>query len=268
MTCLLWTFFLALFVMMTGTPAGAVPHGYVQDVEKERQERFYEIFLFAQPPPREKPLSEVIFNAELSNEFKLRYRQRFGQLDTESIMYQRTDYERLDSFRANPAAESKSAERRAFADYMIKRLFEFHVDNYVKSEPAMRPVYEAKEKLKKVEVRVNKQTKLEGRYSLAGNTLDVILENAYCDSKWIIEMDRGSFGPAPIRENTVVIGKSLTSRLRIDSTTQDREGRSRLEITKAHTAQLATMYGVSAAYKGGGASPRDSRIAWGFGYTF
>jgi hypothetical protein len=243
-------------------------HGYVQDVRKEREERFYEIFLFAEPPVREKSLSDKIFNEEISRDFRQRYREKFGTIDTESIAYQRTDYERLNAFRNDQRAETKNNERKNFADYMMKRLAETHVDNYIKSEPAMRPLYDVKEKLKKMEVRVTKKTKLEARYSLAGNVLDLILENPYCDAKWVIEMDPGTVGPAPIKENTLVLSQPLTSTWRAENRWQDREGRTSGELIKSHTRLFSTTYGLSAAYKAGGETARDSRIAFGLGYSF
>ena len=245
------------------------PHGYVADVQLEKNESFYEIFLFQEPPPKVTPLRDVIFNPELSREFREKYRDKFGSVDTDSLNYTRTDYDRLDLNKAYLRdVETQNDERRSFADYMIKRLFEWHLDNYVKSEPAMRPVYEAKQKLQKIEVKVNKETKLDMKYSLAGNTFDIDVINPYLDSRLMIQMDPGSIGPAPIQEEKLVLGKPLTTSLRVENTTYDHEGRSRLALIKTHRNRITTNYEISAAYKGGGNTPRDSRVAWGLGYSF
>lgn len=246
-----------------------LPHGYIQDTKAEKEERFYEIFLFAEPPPQGKNLRDVIFNAELSAEFKERYRNQFGQIDTESINYQHTNsFERFDSNRGvNPQLEQETRVRRDFAGYMIKRLFEWHLDNYIKSEPAMRPVYEIKEKLKKVEVRVTKQTKLEMRYSLAGNILELTLENPYADTRLEIDMDPKSIGPTSIEEQKLISTLPLTTRLRAENTVFDKGGRDRLEFIKTHTSNFSTSYGVNSAYKDTG-SDNDTRISMGLGYSF
>lgn len=268
MTCLLRALLLSCLVFVLPWSAGAtVPQGYVQDVRKEREERFYEIFLFAQPPPVEKSLHDKIFNEELSREFRGRYRDKFGTVDTDAIAYQRTDFERLDAYRSTTAAEAKNNERRSFADYIMKRLVETHVDNYVKSEPTMRPIYEAKEKLKKMEVRVNKETKLEARYSLAGNILDLLLENPYCDARLSIEMDSGTVGPAPVKEQILIVSRPLSSTWRAENRWFDRDGRVYGEFIKSHTSRFSTTYGVNAAFKDG-ENERDSRLAFGLGYSF
>lgn len=252
--------FFSLFIQASASAYPAHQKGYIQNVKAEKEIQFYEVFLFAEPAVKEKPLSEVIFNTELSKEFRNRYREKFGTLDTDSIAYQRDDYSRLDLFRANPQAEDKNSERHRFADYMVKRLVEWHLDHYIRSEPNLAPVYELKEKLKKVEVKVDKETKVEARYSFAENILDIIVDNKYFDeTKISLDLDR--------HVNSLLIGKSINSRNRIENLTWEGDGRSQLQWIKNLTNNLSTTYAISAAYKEG-SSPRDTRIASGFGYRF
>lgn len=263
-----WVLSLFILTWITWSPVGAASGDYVFDVRKERQERFYEIFLFVQPPPQERPLSEYIFNAELSREFRTTYRDRFGQLDTESIAYQRTDFSRLEANKAHVRdIEAHNAARRAYAEYMMKRLAEWHVDNYVKSEPAMRPVYEAKEKLKNVEVKVNQETKLRMQYSLAGNTMDFILENPYVDSRLFVIMDPKAFGPTSPQDRHLILGKSLPRRFRLQNVWYEFGGMTFIELIKSHTPRFSTSYGLLTAYQ-----RRDflqeQRYTWGLGYSF
>ncbi len=250
-----------------GTATLASDGSYLTDVQGERQQRFYEIFLFAEPPPKVRPLHALIFNSQLSKEFKEKYREKFGQADTESISYQRTDYSRLEANKSMKSTEEKNQARRAFSEYMMKRLMEWHLDNYVKSEPAMRPVFEAKEKLKKVELRVTKDTKVEGRYDLAGNTMDFIYENSVCDTKWTVEMDPSSFGPGSVVENKVIFGRPVNSRLRAENRWTSLGGRSEAELIRSHTERLVSTYTVSAAYKAT-QKTGETRIAAGLSYSF
>lgn len=267
-----WVFGVLFILMSFGARAEqALPHGYVTDTQAEREERFYEIFLFAEPPPERKPLKDVIFNPELSREFKERYRVQFGDVDTESLNYQHNDINRFDAFDNNRGFSAElvqqNGKRRDFANYMMRRLFEWHVDNYIKSEPAMRPVYELKEKMKKVEVKVNKETKLEMRYSLAGNIVEFMIENPYADSVLEIDMDPGAVGPAPVQDQKFISRRSVGHGFTLQNTLFDHDGRERFEVVKAHTSALSTSYGVDAAYKGGD-SPRDSRLFTGLAYAF
>lgn len=264
---------LSVFFILATLTAGAapLPHGYVTDTRSERDERFYEIFLFAEPPPSQKPLSDVIFNVELSREFKERYRSEFGAVDTESLNYQHNDTNRFDAFDNNRGYSAEviqqSDKRRSFANYMMKRLMEWHIDNYIKSEPSMRPVYELKEKMKKVEVKVTKETKLEMRYSLAGNIIELMIENPYADSILEIDMDPGTVGPSEVQDQKFISRRPLTRTLTFQNTVFDRDGRERMELIKTHTSMFSTLYGIDTAYKSGD-SPRDSRLIAGLSYSF
>lgn len=270
MKCI-FRFFIFVWTLVVMAPAAraALPYGYLSDVAAERGERFYEIFLFTEPAPRTARLSDAIFNRELSKEFQDKYRDKFGTLDTESIAYKQTDFSRLDENKGNnQKLETQSAERKVFAEYMVKRLAEWHVDNYIKSEPAMRPVYEAKERLKKIEVKVTKETKLEARYSFAGNILELIYDNPICDLRVISEMDPSAFGPTSPRENTYILKRPITTSLRAENSWTQTEGRGKLDFIKVHRSGMSTSLGMSAAYKAGGVTPRDSRLSMGLGYSF
>ena len=51
---------------------------------------------------------------------------------------------------------TSSAHQSDYGQYVLRRLSEYHVDNFAKSDPSVRPLWEAKEKLSKVNVQVQK----------------------------------------------------------------------------------------------------------------
>ena len=251
----------------------AQPHGYVSDITKEKAERYKEIFLFVRPNAPKQPLLESIFNLQLSKEFRDKYREKFGQLDTESIVYQsgaRSSADPLsnDLNRDSEEAIARQKDRRAFGEFMVKRLAEWHTDNYFKSEPNMRPVYELKEKLSKVDVRVTKTTKLEVRYELSSNNLDFIVDNPYLESKVSLEMDPGSIGPSRVQENRIWLGKNLTQKTRVKNTWATIDGLTTLEFIFLHHSRLSTSVGSTAKYSSRGRAEGATRYLVGMNYLF
>ncbi len=243
--------------------------GYITNVANERAENYIEVYLVmgAVPTP-EKSWQQVIFNDQLSEEFKNRYRETFGQIDTESIVYQPTKFSLLDEARPLEKTEKDTELRRQFAEYMTRRLMEFHVDNYFKTQPQMRGVYEAKERLKNVEVKVSKDTKLNVQYSFASNIADLIYENPYVDSKVALEMDPSAFGPSQVEETRVWLGRDISKTLRANTNAALTDGIGTLEFVKALRWNIGTSIGYSGYFRNAGKSVREDRLSLGLSHSY
>jgi hypothetical protein len=263
------SFILFASILLAGLGASAHP-GYLSEVSGERESRFYEVFLFAAPPLKVRPLQEVIFNETLSKEFKDKYRERFGGLDAESIVYQQANFSVLDQNKgAVLQVEQGQGKRKAFGEYMVKRLIEWHVDNYFKTDPTMRPVYELKEKISNLEVQVNKSTKVNIRYNFSDNTSDLICENPYFDSsKLSLIMDSKAFGPGPLLEEKLIVEKQLNRKYRVNTSALSVDGIAAFEVIRSLSATWSTNFLTSAAFKGGGTSSRETRYIVGLSHAY
>lgn len=279
----LFSIFIAFFAWSLSSQAAlalAPMDGYVSDVNAERSQKFHEIYIFSTPPPKEKNLHEAIFNQKLSKEFRQKYLDKFGQVDTESIMYQKNNFNTIDSNGTiSVSVETEADERKQFAEYMMKRLTEYHVDNYFKNDPTMRPIYQAKEKLSNVEVKVGNQVKLNIRYELAGNTLDLVAKNPWCDARLSLEMDPSAFGPSSMEEARLWLGKDISKKLRVNTNATLYEGMATLEFIRVLTPTVTGLASVSSYFKDGeevvrqldtfGApTVRESRGFVGFSHAF
>lgn len=72
---------------------------------------------------------------------------------------------------------------------MGRRLVEYHVDNRLKTDPALRPVYQLKDRVGRLDVTVKKGYNVKWRYNFAGPSMDVQVENPYnVDFKVRMEM--------------------------------------------------------------------------------
>lgn len=260
-----------IFISLIGFLAGAEssPYaGYVSDVKNERSQRFQEVYMFA-PNFQEKSLQEQIFSP-LAKEFKDKYREKFGQIDTESIVYQPTKFSTFDENRGVALkVEEENDKRRSFAEYMTKRLMEYHVDAYMRTQPQMRPVMELKEQIQNVKVEVNESVRLNMQYNFAGNTADFIIDNPWCESKVSLEMNTASFGPSETEETRVWINKDLNKQLKLNTNTTLNDGIAYAELVRQfQRLNFSTSAGISTAIKETGKSIRETKFLVGFAHSW
>ncbi len=260
---------LGVFTALSSVAASravASSDGYISDVQAERNERFYEVYLFVPHIQKQQSLQEIIFNP-LTVEFKTKYKEQFGEMDTDSIAYRS---QAIGGITENPQiVEEKSNKRKAFAEYMTKRLIEHHVDNYMKTKPEMRPVMEVKEKIQNVKVEVTKEVRLNIQYNFAGNMADFIIDNPYCDSKVSLEMNPHAFGPSEVLETRAWFGRNLTTTLRANSNLAVTDGIAYADLTKAFPKyHLATTFGYSTPFKEGGTSVREDKYIFAFSHAY
>ncbi len=170
-----------MLVLSVGESVGATeyvrdygPHsGYVSSVADEKSDDGIEIPFINKPADTTVPIKDRIFNSEISKEFKTRYEDQFGRTEAERVYNspnKDTYYD--DLYTMNGTPQQVDDQKRAFGNYMAARLVEYHFDKYMKSDPSVRTIYEAKERLSKVNVEVD-QVKFDAKYELAGNTLDL-----------------------------------------------------------------------------------------------
>lgn len=249
--------------------ADMVRDGYIQDIQAEKNEQFYEVYM--SPPAVSMNAADIrakIFNAQLTNEFRDRWDQKFGYIDTDSLSYDADRFTNFNENRNSVQDEQRLNDRRAFGEYMMRRLAEWHMDNYFKSDPSLRAVYEAKEKLSNVQVKVSEQTKVNVNYALADNSVEAKFENPNYDAKLRLEMDPGHFGPTNLYEEWLYFGKRLTKSLYVLGTYAYQDGLAQAEIQRAHSARFSTSWRVSTTTTSGGRSPRQSFFGYALNYLW
>ena len=151
---------------------------------------------------------------------------------------------------------------------MLRRLTEYHIDNYAKNEPAVRPVYQIKENISKVDLSVAPGWKFKAKYSISGNTLKVDVGNPYTDSKILVEMDPDKLGPSDVKETIVSIGKDLTKIFRMETHWKTQDGKWSLVGIRRLAPRMSTNITTSTTVRSGGYTVRENRVLWGWGYTY
>lgn len=177
----------------------AVPYGYIDgytsDVTQEMSSEPREMVLTQKPDFLEKPeLNKVIFNQQLSDEFIFRYKQQFGFTEQEQNYFLVTQQ----GYYTSPTGLTPTqddAARQQFAQYMIKRLAEWHADNIMKNDPDFKPVYDLKQKVGTYKVDVGPENKLDMNYTFIGNFANVVYTTPWGTSRMAINMDPGAYLP-------------------------------------------------------------------------
>jgi hypothetical protein len=256
----------ACLVIFTSLSNAAQKDGYISDVQAERNERYYEVYLFVPHIQKQQTLQEYIFSP-LTVEFKTKYKENFGEMDTDSIAFRAQS---IGGITENPQIiEEQTAKRKKFAEYMTKRLIEHHVDQYMKTKPEMRPVLEAKEAIQNVKVEVTKEVRLNIQYNFAGNLADFIIDNPYCDSKVTLEMNPNAFGPSEILETRAWVSRPLTTTLRANTNLAVTDGIAYGDLTKSFPKyHLATTLGLSTPFKESGTSVRETKYIFAFSHAY
>lgn len=222
--------------------------GYVMDVEYEQSSRTEEFNIFSSPPKEKKAdLKGYIFDRILSREFRYRYEQQFGRSAVERNVVNPSRFDEY-FYRTSVGVtlEEDSRRKQIFGEYMIKRLTEHHVDQYAKSTPELKRVYELKDRLSKVKVEVRQGYKLDMNYSLSGNFFQIRLKNPNdVDARIFMQMDPQGFGPGEVLETRLTVGARLSRVWRFTTDTWvEREG-TRAVLRRSLGSGVSTSLTVS-----------------------
>ncbi|MAV90529.1 MAG: hypothetical protein CL676_03845, partial [Bdellovibrionaceae bacterium] len=191
--------------------------GYIADVEKEKFTIDTEVVLIEKPQAL-KTESREIFDDRLTKEFRTQFEYRFGVTEMEQTLNSpgRSE-EYLYSSGKIVSLHEYQQEQQAFGEYMARRLVEHHVDHWAKSTPQIRPVYELKDKMTKLDMEVKKGYKVKLKYSLSGGHMDFDLDNPLdMDARLRLEMG-GGFLASRTEETVISLGGPVGSLWRVNT---------------------------------------------------
>lgn len=238
--------------------------GYVEDLQIEkRQAATKPLWLPSPPPPESAPLKDVIFAESISSELVTRYEEKFGHTQAEQLLNFSTSNQ-FESVRTPQGAYVTAVQandaQRQYGEFMMRRLAEWHMDNYVKNDRQMKPVYELKQKMSKVEVEVAPGVSFQSNYSFSGNSLDMVMKNPYVETK-----ARFIMGGQP--ESTLSLSRGLTPTVGLENYTMFSNGTTSLIARKSLSSTFSTSLQASTFFKDG-YTPRESLYLAGMRIVF
>lgn len=246
--------------------------GYLLTTVGERDIELRDMPIAQPPEATGLNLRERIFNEKLVKEFRERYEEKFGRTEADRVYNSPnrfTFYDDLFGFKGTPQEEDE--EKRKYGDFVVRRLLEYHVDNYAQNDPKLRPAWEAKERLKEFKVEIA-QFRFDMQYSIAGNTFDMRMVNPYFSlCRMRLQMDPAQFGPAPIDETTLSLGRNLTKKVFIEGHYAITDGVTTVIERRQLTPNISGTLTESTFTKPVGKDPlkpRESRYLAGLFYSF
>lgn len=224
--------------------------GYISSVTDERKVAQEEFVVLPPPPPVQSNLlilDRPLVDAKLSREFQAKYDEKFGRTDAERL-YNSSNQFALYEYPGGKLETIDAHEHNqlTFANFMFRRLAEHHIDQYAKSNPDIRPIYELKDRIANVSVQMKKGYKMRIKYSYSGNSLDLRLENPYdVDTKVTMEMADG-FGPSHVDRTIFSVGMPITKKTSVAAHQEwDRSAGTTLIGSRKLTNTLSTSLSTS-----------------------
>lgn len=260
---------LAFATVFSSVPAFAARdykkhEGYIDSTAGERETQYSDVVLIPPPGDDGPNLRDRIFNDKLSREFRERYEEKFGRTEVERVYNSPnrfTYYDDVYGMRGTP--EEITDQRRSFGEFMLRRLAEFHVENWAKNDPKVRPVWEAKERLSELNIQVQ-EFRLDAKYSLAGNTLDMLVVNPYVSTARV-RMELSGLG---VYETIVTLGRNITPTVGVETDYKVTDGVVQYILRKALTPALSGTLSASTFTRESGLTIRESVYLSGLSYVF
>ena len=198
------------------------------------------------PPakPAPKPLHEVLFNEKLSKEFQQQYQYRFGQTQAEQVINspgQLSDGVGHTYYSGKTVTvQDYRLYQRQYAEYMGRRLTEYHLDNYAKSSSNLRPVFTMKDRVSNVSVKSKSGYGVKWKYNLSGPTMDLTFDNPFeIEARVRLEMNGILSKPT---EQIYTFGYQVNRRVRASALYRREDGLYQLVVSRQMTKAISTSF--------------------------
>lgn len=264
-----WIWGISAFALSTSAEVrgvfGAHP-GYLFNIDDEKNMRVIEMVMLEKPKDDKKPLIKVIFNDKLSKEFQDQYRYRFGQTQAEQIVNTSgRDGEYTVYNSQNITFQQYQKYQKQFGEYMARRLVEYHFDNWAKNDPAVRPVYQMKDRISNLDVQVRKGYKLKLKYNFAGPSFQTTVENPYDIDFNVVLLMNGIISKP--KDTVYTVGYQVTPRIRTEALFKQTEQISQLVVSRQMTPRISASITGSSGQLPGYPDIHQDLILLGMGWS-
>jgi hypothetical protein len=181
----------------------SVHDDYLNVVEQEPSQASFELEALARPSVQV-PLQQRIFDEKITKEFKDRYAERFGGTETLQAYF---DPNRLSYY----TIQQDYAAKQNYANYMIRRLAEYHAEKYFTSEPGLKTVWDVKEAVSQAQVG-NKNFKIKGQYNISANLVEMNMETPFVNARLTTKPDGKSSA-----DSALILSRVLNPKLSIEA---------------------------------------------------
>ncbi|MDB2426031.1 hypothetical protein N9W41_00640 [bacterium] len=193
--------------------------GYSRDSQGERYVITYELSELPVIEPGTQDLKYEIFTTKLVGEFDRKYKETFGENEIEQRF--NTPVRSADIVYSTGqvvSLEEDFERQNIYGNFVVKRLTEYHIDEFANSNPSLRKVIELKKRMSHLNLEVKKGYKLSFNYSLSANSLDVKVKNPYdVYMRLSLKMDPDTFGPSEVLDEILYLGYSFENKTSLNA---------------------------------------------------
>ena len=145
-------------------------------------------------------------------EFRRRYEDRFGSTEALRLYYQPNKFETFndDETQVRESVQTDNDAKRSYAQYMLRRLVEYHAETYFKSDPSLKGVWAAKEAVSHASAGT-RNYKLKAGYNLGANVVELNFLNPYVNTRMVSQVSK-----APNNDNVFVLSRDLTTTIGVE----------------------------------------------------
>ncbi len=237
--------------------------GYLIDISSERDMAMRDMVIIA-PPQSSDPIKNKIFDPQITKEFEDQYKQRFGFTEAEQSYYATNKYTMFnDGFNDPQSVQDVTKSRQRFGEYMVRRLAEYHSQQFAQHDPSMKAVWNAKERYSKLDVDVS-SFKFSSGYDLSSNTVDLKLRHRWIDSRMQVQM-RGVGG---MRESIFSLSHEFARHVTLESHYTFVDGIAQLIARKQLSPWMSASLVASTYTNVTGTSTRETLYLAGWGLRF
>jgi hypothetical protein len=241
-------------------------YGYTFDVTDEKNKRDVEMVMLDQPKDNKKPLKEVIFNQKLSREIQKEYENRFGYTAAQEVMNSPGRSDEYTYYNTqNVGILDYAHYQRQFGEYMGRKLVEYHFDNWAKNDPAIRPVYQMKDRISNLNMQVKKGYKIKWKYNFAGPNMEVSVDNPY-EIENSVHMDMSGIVSKPV-EVIYTVAYPFTTRVKISFVYKQIDGVYQVVATRKINRHVSTSLTASVDTRPEGPTIQQNLVLLGFSYS-
>ena len=237
--------------------------GYLTDVSSERDMAMQDMVVIA-PPSTSDPIKNRIFDPKITKEFEDQYNQRFGFTESERSYYATNKYTTFnDGFGDPQSVQDVTKSSQRFGEYMVRRLAEYHSQQFAQHDPSMKAVWNAKERYSKMDVDVS-SFKFSSGYDLSSNTVDLKLKHAWIDSRMQVQMK----GVGGMRESIFSLSHEFSRHVTLESHYTFVDGIAQIIARKQLTPSMSASLVGSTFTNATGSSTRETLYLAGWGLIF
>lgn len=211
--------------------------------------------------PKEEKEPATIFTDKLIYEFEQRYQDTFGYVPMNQQILAMNHYTEVSYHPGERVSVIEDGTRKqVYGEFIVKRLSEYHIDDYAKKNENLKSAYQVKQKLSNYDMQLSSGYKVEMRYLLSQNALNFVVRNPFnIFTRYSILMDRASFGPSRVTEQVLEFGYSLSKKTRLRSYFKSNAGTFSVVGEKRISSDITAAV-TGKTYVNGGKYPEGSTL--------